>query len=128
MRNKHGNGNGNGNGNGAQSDQSHRDQGGVVGVGNSSHGRQQQHQQQHHRSNHERRGQGQRGHMNSPNPYYAVEESDHAPTGSGPQRSVEGWVIIVTGCHEEAIEEGTYYYSSSHQCRCVECMYSSRFS
>lgn len=43
--------------------------------------------------------------MNSPNPYYAVEESDHAPTGSGPQRSVEGWVIIVTGCHEEAIEE-----------------------
>ena len=115
MRNK--NGNGNGNGNGAQSDQSHRDQG---GVGSSSHGRQQQHrqqqhQQQHQRSNHERRGQGQRGHMNSPNPYYAVEESDHAPTGSGPQRSVEGWVIIVTGCHEEAIEEGTYYYSSSHQ-------------
>lgn len=34
-----------------------------------------------------------------------VYESIHEPSGSGPQRSVEGWVIIVTGCHEEAAEE-----------------------
>jgi hypothetical protein len=65
---------------------------------------------------HRRRNQGQKHHSNNQgqqgssiacsNPYNSVQECIHEPSGSGPQKSVEGWVIIVTGVHEEAMEEG----------------------
>lgn len=62
---------------------------------------------------HRHRDQGQKHRSNrgdddsvaSSNRYNSVQECIHEPLGSGPQMSVEGWVIIVTGVHEEAVEE-----------------------
>jgi len=47
-----------------------------------------------------------RGDMGSRNSYMQeVQVSMHEPSSSGPQMSVEGWVLIITGCHEEAVED-----------------------
>ena len=44
--------------------------------------------------------------------FSSIQECIHEPSGSGPQKSVEGWVIIVTGVHDEALEEGKFYTKS----------------